>query len=65
MIIIETVAGAVEAKASGGIRDLATIAEMVRLGVTRFGINTSVAVELVRQCATLPDGRLQIAAGAA
>jgi deoxyribose-phosphate aldolase len=61
-IIIETVAGTVQVKASGGIRDLATIAEMVRLGVTRFGINTSVAVNLVRQCAVLPNGRLQIEA---
>ena len=33
---------------------------MVRLGVTRFGINTKVAVDLVRQCAVLPGGRLDI-----
>jgi len=60
-IIAETVAGRAQVKASGGIRDLATIAGMVRLGVTRFGINTGVAVDLVRQCAALPGGRLQIA----
>ncbi len=64
-IIIETVGGAVEVKASGGIRDLAAIADMLRLGVTRFGINTRVAVNLVRQCAVLPGGCLAIDATAA
>jgi deoxyribose-phosphate aldolase len=64
-IIVETVAGAVQVKASGGVRDLATIAAMARLGVTRFGINTRVAVDLVRQCAALPEGRLLIQAAAA
>ena len=64
-IIVEAVAGAVQVKASGGIRDLATIADMLRLGVTRFGINTRVAVDLVRQCAALPGGRLVLDASAA
>ncbi len=50
-----------EIKASGGIRSLDAIAGMMRLGVTRFGINTQVAVDLVRQCAALPGGRLDIA----
>jgi len=59
-IIVETVDSAVEVKASGGIRSLDAIAGMVRLGVTRFGINTKVAVDLVRQCAALPGGRLEI-----
>jgi deoxyribose-phosphate aldolase len=59
-LIVETVDGAVEVKASGGIRSLEDIAGMVRLGVTRFGINTKVAVDLVRQCAALPGGRLAI-----
>ena len=59
-LIVETVEGAVEVKASGGIRSLEAIADMVRLGVTRFGINTAVAVDLVRQCAALPGGRLPV-----
>lgn len=57
-LIVETVQGAVQVKASGGIRSLETIATMVDLGVTRFGINTRVAVDLVSQCAALPEGRL-------
>jgi deoxyribose-phosphate aldolase len=31
---------------------------MVALGVSRFGINTKTAVDLVRECAALPGGRL-------
>lgn len=49
-------------KASGGIRSLATIAKLLALGVTRFGINTQVAVDLVNQCAALPGGGLRVAA---
>lgn len=63
-LIVETVQGAVQVKASGGIRSLETIAEMIDLGVTRFGINTRVAVDLVQACAALPDGRLAIARAA-
>lgn len=61
-LIVETVQGAVQVKASGGIRSLETVAAMIDLGVTRFGINTKVAVELVNECAALPGGRLAIAA---
>ena len=57
-IIAETVRGRVAIKASGGIRSLQTIREMVALGVSRFGINTKTAVDLVRECAALPGGRL-------
>lgn len=57
-IIAETIKGAVEIKASGGIRDFDTIAHLLRLGVTRFGINTDVAVRLVDACAALPGGSL-------
>jgi deoxyribose-phosphate aldolase len=63
-LIVDTVQGAVQVKASGGIRSLETIAGMIDLGVTRFGINTKVAVDLVAQCAALPGGRLTIAKAA-
>ena len=55
-LIARTVQGAVQIKASGGIRDLDTICQMVALGVTRFGVNAHVAVELVERCAALPEG---------
>jgi len=59
-LITGFVGGAVEVKASGGIRTLDTVATMVGLGVTRFGINAQVAADLVRQCAALPGGTLRI-----
>ncbi len=59
-LIADTVRGAVQIKASGGIRDLDTIARMVALGVSRFGINTQAAVELVDHCAALSGGALVI-----
>jgi deoxyribose-phosphate aldolase len=58
--IAAVVAGRAGIKASGGIRDLPTIAEMVASGVTRFGINTASAIELVKQVDALPGGRLTI-----
>lgn len=61
-LIVETIDGAVQVKASGGIRSLDQVAGMIRLGVSRFGINTAVAVDLVRQCSALPGGRLPIVA---
>lgn len=64
-LVAQAAGGAVGIKASGGIRSLETVAEMVRLGVTRFGINTQVAVDLVRRCAALPGGRLVIGEAAA
>lgn len=59
-LIADAVAGRVAIKASGGIRSLDTIRDMLALGVTRFGINTTVAVDLVRQCAALPGGGLAL-----
>ncbi len=61
-LIAAVVAGRAGIKASGGIRDLATVAEMVSIGVTRFGINTASAIELVKQVDALPGGRLPIVA---
>ena len=61
-LIAGFVKGAVGLKASGGIRSLETVATMVALGVTRFGVNTRSAVELVRECARLPGGGLPIPA---
>lgn len=53
--------GQIGVKAAGGIRDLDTLVAMYRLGVRRFGINTSAAVEIVRSCEQLPGGSVRIA----
>ena len=50
-IINSTVQGKCGIKASGGIRNLETIKAMISVGVTRFGITTGVALELMRECA--------------
>ena len=50
-IINAVVQGNCQSKASGGIRNLETIKAMLSLGVTRFGINTRVALELIKECA--------------
>ncbi len=62
--IASVVAGRAGIKVSGGIRDLDTVAAMVAIGVTRFGINTASATDLVSQVRALPDGRLPIPAEA-
>ena len=46
-IIAERVAGRASIKAAGGIRNIATVRDMVALGVTRFGMNAGVARQLV------------------
>ena len=48
-LIAARVAGRAQLKAAGGIRELATVEAMVDLGVTRFGVNAAVAMELATQ----------------
>jgi deoxyribose-phosphate aldolase len=50
-IIADQVRGRAKLKAAGGIRDLETVAAMVELGVTRFGMNSAVAVALATEAA--------------
>ncbi len=59
-LIREAAGPEIGVKASGGLRDLDTVARMVAAGVTRFGVNTQVARELVAQCRALPGGVLAI-----
>jgi deoxyribose-phosphate aldolase len=49
-IINSIVQGKCRIKASGGIRDLENIKAMLSLGVTRFGINTCAALDLLKKC---------------
>lgn len=46
-VIADQAAGRAALKAAGGVRDLATVREMARLGVTRFGMNADAAVAAV------------------
>ena len=47
--IRDFVGDAIRVKAAGGIRTVETIREMLQIGVSRFGINTAVAVDLVEE----------------
>ena len=47
-------------KASGGVRDLDTLVEMVRLGATRFGINVAAGVEILEACAAMPGSAVEV-----
>jgi deoxyribose-phosphate aldolase len=51
-----TVGDAAQVKAAGGVRDLQTVVEMIRAGVTRFGVGLSSGTAILDECATLPDG---------
>jgi deoxyribose-phosphate aldolase len=43
-------------KAAGGISDLKTVAAMIALGVSRFGVSLRSGIALLDQCAALPAG---------
>lgn len=54
------VGGAVGIKASGGIRGLKMVKEMIALGVTRFGINVQASLDILEEVAAGPDGSVEI-----
>ncbi len=43
-------------KAAGGVRDLDTVVEMIRRGVTRFGISAESGAKILQECAQRPEG---------
>jgi deoxyribose-phosphate aldolase len=40
-----------QVKAAGGVRDLATVVEMIRLGATRFGVGLTSGLKILEACA--------------
>ena len=58
--ITSIVGGRIKVKAAGGIRTLDTLVAMHRLGVARFGINLTTAVEIVRSVSAMPGGCVEI-----
>ena len=55
-LIKSAVGEAAQIKAAGGVRDLQTVVEMIRLGVTRFGVGAKSGRAILDACAALPDG---------
>jgi deoxyribose-phosphate aldolase len=48
-LMVSFVGGSIKVKASGGIRDLATVRKMHQIGVSRFGINMQSSIKILRQ----------------
>lgn len=55
-LIKSYVGNAIGIKASGGIRELATLIKMYRLGANRFGIGLRSAINILTQSKSLPNG---------
>lgn len=47
-------------KAAGGVRDLGTVVEMMRRGVTRFGIGAESGAKILAECAGRPGGTITL-----
>jgi deoxyribose-phosphate aldolase len=43
-------------KAAGGVRSLETVVEMIRLGVSRFGVGLDSGIRILEECAARPEG---------
>jgi deoxyribose-phosphate aldolase len=50
-LIKSAVGDGAQVKAAGGVRDLATVVEMIRLGATRFGVSLTTGAKLLEACA--------------
>jgi deoxyribose-phosphate aldolase len=59
-LIKRTVGSRIGIKASGGVRGLDTFRDLLRAGVTRFGINARSALEIMDACAREPGGVITI-----
>ena len=58
--ITSFVGNRIKVKAAGGIRDLDTLLEMIRLGVSRFGINLKASIAILEDCGRRPGGYVEL-----
>jgi deoxyribose-phosphate aldolase len=58
--ITSFVGSAIQVKAAGSIRSLETVVAMLKLGVTRFGVNQGAAVAILRECRGFPGGGVEL-----
>jgi len=59
-LIKSAVGDAAGVKAAGGVRDLKTVVDMFRLGVSRFGVGLVSGVQILEECAALPGGAVEV-----
>ncbi len=62
-LITSFVGSAIQVKAAGSIRKLETVVAMLKMGVTRFGVNLDSSVEILKECRSLPGGAVEVSAG--
>jgi len=55
-LIKSAVGEAARVKAAGGVRELKTVVEMIRLGVSRFGVGLGSGTKILDECAALAGG---------
>lgn len=59
-LIRSAVGDAAGVKAAGGVRDLETLVEMLRLGASRFGIGLASGEKILEGCSALPGGCVEV-----
>jgi len=59
-LITSFVGSAIQVKAAGSIRKLETVMAMLKMGVTRFGVNLDSSVEILRECGARPGGGVEV-----
>ncbi len=59
-LIKSAIGQSAQVKAAGGVRDLQTVVEMIRLGVQRFGIGLASGTKILNECAALPGGAVDV-----
>ena len=59
-LLKSTVGDRAGVKAAGGVRDLDTVAAMIRCGVTRFGIGAESGANILEACAARPGGVINV-----
>jgi len=59
-LITAHVGSAIAVKAAGSIRSLDTVVAMLRMGVTRFGVNLDSSVEILRECGARAGGGVEV-----
>lgn len=59
-LITAHVGAAIQVKAAGSIRNLDTVVAMLRMGVTRFGVNLDSSIEILRECGARAGGGVEV-----
>lgn len=59
-IITSFVGDRIKVKAAGSVRDLDTVKKMLKMGVSRFGINLDASIAILKECAAEDGGAVRV-----